>query len=36
VAREGDVQRTLSGLRSLDVVDHVGGVLRVLGDEEGS
>ncbi len=34
VAREGDVQRTLSGLRDLDVVDHVGGVLRVMGDEE--
>ncbi len=34
VAREGDVQRTLSGLRRLDVVDHVGGVLRVMGDEE--
>ncbi len=36
VAREGDVQRTLAGLRGLDVVDHVGGVLRVMGDEEGS
>jgi homoserine dehydrogenase len=36
VAREGDVQRTLSGLRQLDVVDHVGGVLRVMGDEEGT
>jgi homoserine dehydrogenase len=36
VACEGDVQRTLSGLRGLDVVDHVGGVLRVMGDEEGS
>jgi homoserine dehydrogenase len=34
VAREGDVQRTLAGLRRLDVVDHVGGVLRVMGDEE--
>jgi len=34
VAREGDVQRTLSGLRGLEVVDHVGGVLRVMGDEE--
>ncbi len=34
VAREGDVQRTLSGLRRLDVVDHVGGVLRVIVDEE--
>ena len=36
VAREGDVQRTLAGLRGLDVVDHVGGVLRVMGDEEGT
>ncbi len=36
VAREGDMQRTLSGLRGLDVVDHVGGVLRVMGDEEGT
>jgi homoserine dehydrogenase len=36
VAREGDVQRTLEGLRGLDVVDHVGGVLRVMGDEEGN
>jgi homoserine dehydrogenase len=35
VAREGDVRRTLSGLRGLDVVDHVGGVLRVMGAEEG-
>ena len=34
VAREGDVQRTLAGLRELDVVDHVGGVLRVMGDED--
>ena len=36
VAREGDVQLTLSGLRGLEVVDHVGGVLRVMGDEEGT
>jgi homoserine dehydrogenase len=36
VAREGNMQRTLAGLRGLDVVDHVGGVLRVLGDEEGT
>jgi homoserine dehydrogenase len=36
VAREGDVQRTLSGLRGLEVVDHVGGVVRVMGDEEGT
>jgi homoserine dehydrogenase len=36
VAREGDVRRTLSGLRGLDVVDHVGGVLRVMGAENGT
>ncbi len=34
VARQGDVRRTLEGLRRLDVVGHVGGVLRVVGDEE--
>jgi len=34
VASEGDVRRTLAGLRGLEVVDHVGGVLRVMGDEE--
>ncbi len=34
VARQGDVMATLDGLRKLDVVEHVGGVLRVLGDEE--
>jgi homoserine dehydrogenase len=34
VARQGDVVRTLDGLRRLDVVGHVGGVLRVMGDEE--
>ena len=34
VAREGDVNATLAGLRRLDVVDHVGGTLRVLGDED--
>jgi len=33
VARQGDVMRTLAGLRRLDVVDHIGGVLRVIGDE---
>jgi len=32
VAREGDVHRTLDGLRELEVVDHIGGVLRVLGE----
>jgi len=36
VAREGDVRTTIAELRQLDVVRHVGGVLRVLGDEEGS
>ena len=34
VAGEGDVQRTLGELRGLDVVKHIGGVLRVTGDEE--
>jgi homoserine dehydrogenase len=34
VAREGDVRATLDGLRGLDMVEHVGGVLRVFGDEE--
>jgi homoserine dehydrogenase len=34
VARQGDVMRTLEGLRRLDVVGHIGGVLRVIGDEE--
>jgi homoserine dehydrogenase len=34
VARQGDVGRTLGGLRRLDVVGHIGGVLRVMGDEE--
>jgi homoserine dehydrogenase len=33
-AREGDVNRTLAGLRKLPVVDRVNGRLRVLGDEE--
>jgi homoserine dehydrogenase len=33
-AREGDVNRTLEGLRKLPVVDRVNGRLRVLGDEE--
>ena len=35
VAREGDVNRTIAGLRDLKVVDHVGGKLRVMGDEDG-
>jgi homoserine dehydrogenase len=34
VAREGAVRATLEGLRGLDMVEHVGGVLRVAGDEE--
>ncbi len=34
VARQGDVTATLHGLRSLEVVEHIGGVLRVLGVEE--
>ena len=34
VARQGDVMATLDGLRKLDTVEHVGGVLRVLGDED--
>jgi homoserine dehydrogenase len=33
VAREGDVTATIGELRALDVVEHVGGVLRVVGDE---
>jgi homoserine dehydrogenase len=34
VARQGDVMATLDGLRSLEVVEHIGGVMRVLGVEE--
>ena len=34
VAREGDVNATIAGLRRLKEVDHVGGKLRVMGDEE--
>ncbi|HLX87380.1 MAG TPA: ACT domain-containing protein, partial [Acidimicrobiales bacterium] len=34
VARQGDLMATLAGLRGLEVVEHVGGVLRVLGVEE--
>jgi homoserine dehydrogenase len=34
VARQGDVMACIEGLRRLDVVEHVGGMLRVLGDEE--
>lgn len=31
VAREGDVEGTIADLRQLDIVDRVGGVLRVVG-----
>jgi len=34
VARAGDVRRTIDGLRELDVVDRVGGVLRIVGDQD--
>jgi homoserine dehydrogenase len=34
VAREGDIRATLVGLSELDMVEHVGGVLRVAGDDE--
>ncbi|MGH9109357.1 MAG: homoserine dehydrogenase [Acidimicrobiales bacterium] len=34
-AREGDVAGTLDDLRRLDAVDRVGGVLRVIGPEDG-
>jgi homoserine dehydrogenase len=34
VARQGDLMKTLDGLRNLDAVDHIGGVLRIVGDEE--
>ncbi|MHB8681300.1 MAG: homoserine dehydrogenase [Acidimicrobiales bacterium] len=33
VARQGDVMATLDGLRRLEVVEHIGGVLRVMGEE---
>jgi homoserine dehydrogenase len=33
-AREGDVLATIEELRALEAVEHVGGVLRVVGDEE--
>ncbi len=33
VARQGDLMATLEGLRALEVVEHIGGVLRVIGDE---
>jgi len=32
VAREGDVEGTIADLRQLDIVDRVGGVLRVVGE----
>lgn len=34
VARQGDVMATIEHLRQLDVVDHIGGVLRVIGEQE--
>jgi homoserine dehydrogenase len=34
-AREGDLLATLDELRLLQAVDRVGGVLRVIGEEEG-
>ena len=34
IARAGDVRRTIDGLRELDVVDRVGGVLRIVGDQD--
>jgi homoserine dehydrogenase len=34
VARQGDLMKTLEGLRGLDVVDHIGGVIRIVGDED--
>ncbi len=36
VARSGAMRLTLEGLRQLDVVDHIGGVLCIVGDEENS
>ena len=33
MAREADVQATLGGLRALDVVEHIGGLIRVVGHE---
>jgi homoserine dehydrogenase len=36
VAREGAVRATLDDLRQLDMVEHVGGVLRVAGGEDDS
>jgi homoserine dehydrogenase len=34
VARAGDVRLTIEGLRELEVVDRVGGVLRIVGDQD--
>ena len=34
VAREGDVRTTLKGLAQLEMVEHVGGVLRVVDGED--
>lgn len=35
LARESDVQTTLQGLKELDSVVRVGGLVRVIGDEDG-
>jgi homoserine dehydrogenase len=34
VALAGAMRLTLEGLRQLDVVDHIGGVLRIVGDKD--
>ena len=34
VARAGDVRLTIDGLRELDAVDRVGGVLRIVGNQD--
>jgi homoserine dehydrogenase len=33
LAKEADIQATLAGLRALDSVERVGGLLRVIGSE---
>jgi homoserine dehydrogenase len=32
VAREGDIQATLQALSELDIVEQIGGVMRIVGD----
>ena len=34
LARESDVQATLAGLRELEAVKRIGGLLRVLGEDD--